>query len=98
MGFVFFSFFFFFFYKKDFFKNILKKKLILSNWSFFTLLFFAVPIHLEFEGVDPSFMYGMLFELSVEYSGEYSVNVPENMKYPTQIEYHEKQKYCEFYG
>ena len=35
----------------------------------------------------------MLSELSVEYSGEYSVNVPENMKYPTQIEYDEKQKY-----
>ena len=38
-------------------------------------------------------MYGMLSKLSDEYSGEYSVNVLENMKYPTQIEYDEKQKY-----
>ena len=33
--------FFFFFYKKDFFENIFKKKLILSIWSFFTLVFFC---------------------------------------------------------
>ena len=55
--------------------------------------FFLVPIHLKFHDVDPSFMYGMLSKLSDEYSGEYSVNVLENMKYPTQIEYDEKQKY-----
>ena len=35
----------------------------------------------------------MLSKVSDEYSGEYSVNVLENMKYPTQIEYDEKQKY-----
>ena len=35
----------------------------------------------------------MLSEVSDEYLGEYSVNVPESMKYPTQIEYDEKHKY-----
>ena len=59
----------------------------------FFLSFFAVPIHLEFQDVDPTLIYRMLSKVSDEYSGEYSVNVPESMKYPTQIEYDEKHKY-----
>ena len=35
----------------------------------------------------------MLSKVSDEYLGEYSVNVPEDMKYPTQVEYDEKHKY-----
>ena len=35
----------------------------------------------------------MLSEVSDEYSGDYSVNVPEEMKFPSQIPYGEKHEH-----
>ena len=52
-----------------------------------------VPIHLEFQDVDPTFIYGMLSEVSEKYSGDYSINVPEEMKFPTRIQYGEKHEH-----
>ena len=39
------------------------------------------------------FIYGMLSEVLDEYSGDYSVNVPEQMKFPAQIQYGEKHEH-----
>ena len=39
------------------------------------------------------FIYGMLSEVSDEYSGDYSLNVPEQMKFPAQIQYGEKHEH-----
>ena len=52
-----------------------------------------MPIHFEFQDVDPTFIAGMLGEVSEEYSGEYSVKVPEKLMYPEQIVYGDKHKY-----
>ena len=38
-------------------------------------------------------MCGMLKELSDEYSGEYSVKVPEEVHYPSLLEYSEKHEH-----
>ena len=38
-------------------------------------------------------MYGMLKELSDEYSGKYSVKIPDELHYPSPIEYGEKHEH-----
>ena len=52
-----------------------------------------MPIHLEYHNVDPTFISGMLSEVVDEYSGQYSVNVPQKLMYPEQIVYSEQHKY-----
>ena len=60
---------YFFFMKRIIFLNIFKN-IILKYLDVFTFLsFFAVTIHLKFQDVDPTFIYGMLSEVSDEYSG-----------------------------
>ena len=53
----------------------------------YILFFVSVLIHLDYQDVDPMFISGMLSEVLDEYSGKYCINVPEQMKYPPQIEY-----------